>query len=38
MSAFKGAEFVGDRLSYIIQRGHWCDIVLNVHALIDDNI
>jgi hypothetical protein len=26
-------EFIGDRMSYIILRGHWCNIiVLNVHA------
>jgi hypothetical protein len=26
-------QFVSDRISYIILRGHWCDIiVLNVHA------
>ena len=32
-SAVKRVEFVSDRLSYIIQRGRWCNIiVLNVHA------
>jgi hypothetical protein len=32
-------EFISDRLSYIILRGHWCDIVvLNVHAPIEDKI
>jgi len=25
-------EFVSDRVSYIVLRGHWCSIVLNVHA------
>jgi hypothetical protein len=30
-------EFVTDRMSYIIQRGHWCDIiVLNVHTPTQD--
>jgi hypothetical protein len=30
-------EFVSDRMSYIILRGCWCDIiVLNVHAPTDD--
>ena len=29
----KRVEFVSDRMSYIILRGHWCNIiVLNVHA------
>jgi hypothetical protein len=33
ISAFKRAEFVSDRMSYIILRGRWCHIiVLNVHA------
>jgi hypothetical protein len=33
MSAVKRVEFVSDRISYIILRGRWCDIiVLNVHA------
>jgi hypothetical protein len=32
ISAAQRVEFVSDRLSYIILRGHWCDIiVLNVH-------
>jgi hypothetical protein len=31
--AVKRVEFVSDRLSYIIVRGRWCDIiVLNVHS------
>jgi hypothetical protein len=25
-------EFISDRMSYIMLRGHWCDIVSNVHA------
>jgi hypothetical protein len=33
ISAVKRAEFVSDRMSYIILRGRWCRIiVLNVHA------
>jgi hypothetical protein len=33
ISTVKRVEFVSDRMSYIILRGHWCDsIVLNVHA------
>jgi exonuclease III len=33
ISAVKRVEFVSDRMSYIILRGHWCHIiVLNVHA------
>ena len=32
-SAVKRAEFVSDRISYIVLRGCWCNIiVLNVHA------
>jgi exonuclease III len=32
-------EFVSDRMSYIILRGRWCDIiVLNVHAPTEDKI
>jgi exonuclease III len=38
-SAVKRAEFVNDRMSYIIQRGRWCNIiVLNVHAPTEDKI
>jgi hypothetical protein len=34
-----GVMFVSDRMSYIIQRGRWCDvIVLNVHAPTGDKI
>ena len=33
VSAVKTAEFVSDRVSYIVLRGRWCNIiVLNVHA------
>ena len=32
-SAAKTVEFVSDRVSYIVLRGRWCNIiVLNVHA------
>jgi hypothetical protein len=37
--AVKKVEFVSDRMSYIIVRGHWCNIiVLNVHAPTEDKI
>ena len=32
LSAVKRVEFVSDRMSYIVLRGCWCKIVLNVHA------
>jgi len=33
VSAVKRVEFVSDRVSYIVLRGRWCNIiVLNVHA------
>jgi hypothetical protein len=33
VSAFERVKFVSDKLSYIVLRGHWCNIiVLNVHA------
>ena len=33
VSAVKRVEFVGNRMSYIVLRGRWCNIiVLNVHA------
>jgi exonuclease III len=39
ISAVKGVEFVSDRMSYIILRGRWCNIiVLNVHATTEDKI
>jgi hypothetical protein len=36
ISAVKRVEFVRDRISYIILRGHWCDIVLNVCPVTED--
>jgi hypothetical protein len=37
ISAVKRVEFISDRRSYIILRGHWCDIiVLNVYAPTED--
>jgi hypothetical protein len=39
MSAVKRAGFIYDRMSYIILRGRWCDvIVLTVHAPTEDKI
>jgi hypothetical protein len=39
ISAVKRVEFVSDRMSYIIHRGCWHDIiVLNVHAPTEDKI
>jgi hypothetical protein len=39
MSAVKRVEFVSDRISYIIPRGRWCDVIaLNVHARTEDKI
>jgi len=33
ISAFKGGDFVSDRMSYIGLGGRWCNIVvLNMHA------
>ena len=32
VSAVKRVEFVSDRLSYIVLRGRWRNIVVNVHA------
>jgi hypothetical protein len=35
--AVKRVEFVSDKISYIILKVHWCDIiVLNVHAPTED--
>jgi hypothetical protein len=32
VTAVKGLEFISDRLSYIVLRGRWCNIiVLKVH-------
>jgi hypothetical protein len=37
ISAVRRKEFVSDRMSYIILRGHWCNIiVLNVNTLSED--
>jgi hypothetical protein len=37
VSAIKRVEFVSDRVSYIVLRGRWCNIiVLNVHAPSED--
>ena len=37
VSAVKRVEFVSDRMSYIVLRGHWCNIiVLNVHAATEE--
>jgi hypothetical protein len=39
ISAVKRVEFVGDKMPYIILRGHWFHIiVLNVHAPAEDKI
>jgi hypothetical protein len=39
VSAAKKVEYVSDRMSYIILRGHWRHIiVLNVHPPTKDNI
>jgi hypothetical protein len=37
LSAVRTAQFISDRMSYIILRGHWCNIiVLNVHVPCED--
>jgi hypothetical protein len=39
ISSVNRVEFVSDRMSYVILRGCWCDIiVLNVHAPTEDKI
>jgi hypothetical protein len=39
ISTVKRVEFINDRMSYIILRGHWFHIiVLNVHAPTEDKI
>jgi exonuclease III len=38
ISAVKRVEFVSDRMSYVILRSRWCDILLNVHAPAEDKI
>jgi hypothetical protein len=35
-SVFKRDESVSDGISYIILRGRWCHIILNVHAPTED--
>jgi hypothetical protein len=37
-SAVKRVEFLSDWMPYIIPRGRWCDIILNVHAPIENKI
>jgi hypothetical protein len=37
-SAGKRVDFVSDGMSYIILRGHWYDIILNVNAPTEDKI
>jgi hypothetical protein len=38
VSAVKRVQFVSDRVSYIVLRRRWCNIiVLNVHATSEDN-
>ena len=32
VSAVKRIEFVSDRMSYVVLRGRWCNIVLNMNA------
>jgi hypothetical protein len=37
MSSVKRVEFVSDRMSYVILRGRWCNIIVqNVHAPTED--
>jgi len=38
VSEVKKVEFVSDRMSYsyVVGRGRWCDIVLNVHVTSDE--
>jgi len=36
ISAAKRVEFVSDRMSYIVLRGRWYNVVLNVHALSEE--
>jgi hypothetical protein len=39
ISAVTRVEFASDRMSYIILRGRWCDIIAgNVHAPTEDKI
>jgi len=32
VSAVKRVGFISNRMSYIVLRGRWCNIVLNVHV------
>jgi hypothetical protein len=37
VSAVRRVEFISDKMSYIILRGRWCNIIiLNLHAPCDD--
>jgi hypothetical protein len=37
ISAVRRVEFVSDKMSYILLRGRWCNIiVINVHAPCED--
>jgi hypothetical protein len=37
MSAVMRVELIGDRMSYVTFKSHWCDvIVLNVHVPTED--
>ena len=38
VSTVKREQFVRDRMSYIVPRGHWCNIVLNMRAPIEEKI
>jgi hypothetical protein len=38
VSAIKRVEFVSDRMSYIVLRGRWCNIIVpNAHAPKEEN-
>jgi hypothetical protein len=36
ISAVKSVKFISDWMSYIILRGRWCDIILNVYSQAKD--
>jgi hypothetical protein len=39
ISAVKRVEFISDRMSYIIPRGRWCDIIIqNIHVPTESKI
>ena len=38
VSAVKRIEFVRDRMSYVVLRGRWCNIVLNMNAPSEEKI